>query len=373
MEILLLGGTGAMGVPLVNLLSGRKDVTLYVTSRSVKESKGNVNYIKGNAKDYSFLESLLNKRYDAIIDFLVYASEDFKKRLPFILEHTDQYFFFSSARCYAEYSGLITEESPRLVDVCKDEVYLATDEYGLAKGREENILRSCVSKNWTIIRPYITYNSNRIQLGVYEKENWLKRALEGRTVVFPSDIADSITSLTYGPDVAKVITLLIGNEKAYGETFHITTDETHTWREICEFYVSEIENLNTYYTQKIAECSKSQLIVADRFPLIYLANDYSLECFKPFSGCSSETDASFNKILELSSKVDEYGLKYVIVLEKSNTDIAKSVINNTSSKNQEILYINSLQSVTSKDIDNGITYLNAMKNNLDVIIKALSN
>lgn len=138
-------------------------------------------------------------------------------------------------------------------------------------------------------------------------------------------------------------------------------------------YVSEIESLGTYYAQKIAECSKSQLVVADRFPLIYLANDYSLECFKPFSGCSSETDASFNKILELSSKVDEYGLKYVIVLENSNTDIAKSVINNTSSKNQEILYINSLQSVTSKDIDNGITYLNAMKNNLDVIIKALSN
>ena len=138
-------------------------------------------------------------------------------------------------------------------------------------------------------------------------------------------------------------------------------------------YVSEIKSLDTYYAQKIAECSKSQLVVADRFPLIYLANDYSLECFKPFSGCSSETDASFNKILELSSKVDEYGLKYVIVLENSNTDIAKSVINNTSSKNQEILYINSLQSVTSKDIDNGITYLNAMKNNLDVIIKALSN
>lgn len=138
-------------------------------------------------------------------------------------------------------------------------------------------------------------------------------------------------------------------------------------------YVSEIESLNTDYAQKIAECIKSQLVVADRFPLIYLANDYSLECFKPFSGCSSETDASFNKILELSSKVDEYGLKYVIVLENSNTDIAKSVINNTNSKNQEILYINSLQSVTSKDIDDGLTYLNAMKNNLDVIIKALSD
>lgn len=138
-------------------------------------------------------------------------------------------------------------------------------------------------------------------------------------------------------------------------------------------YISEIEGLNNYYSQKIAECSKSQLVVADRFPLIYLANDYSLECFKPFSGCSSETDASFNKILELSSKVDEYGLKYVIVLENSNTDIAKSVINNTSSKNQEILYINSLQSVTGEDIDKGLTYLNAMKANLDVVIKALSD
>lgn len=243
MEVLLLGGTGAMGVPLVKILSERKDVILYVTTRSDKESKGNVNYIKGNAKDYSFLKSLLNKRYSAIIDFLVYGTEDFKNRLPIILEHTDQYFFFSSARCYAENGGLITEDSPRLVDVCKDEVYLATDEYGLAKAREEDCLRSYGSNNWTIIRPYITYNANRIQLGVYEKENWLKRALEGRSVLFPSDIADSLTSLTYGPDVARVIALLIGNEKAYGETFHITTGETHTWREICEFYISEIEKI----------------------------------------------------------------------------------------------------------------------------------
>lgn len=254
MEVLLLGGTGAMGVPLVTLLSRQEDVTVYVTSRSEKESLANVNYIKGNAKDYSFLEALLNKHYDVIIDFLVYSSNDFKKRLPIILEHTDQYFFFSSARCYAESNGLITEESPRLIDVCKDEEYLATDEYGLAKGKEENILRSCGSSNWTIIRPYITYNSNRIQLGVYEKENWLWRAIEGRTVIFPADIADKKTSLTYGPDVAKIVSMLIGNKKAYGETFHITTDETHTWREIMDFYISVIEQISgkkikVYYPQ----------------------------------------------------------------------------------------------------------------------------
>ncbi len=67
--------------------------------------------------------------------------------------------------------------SPRLVDVCTDPEYLSIDEYGMAKGREENLLRETGRTNWTIIRPYITYNSNRIQLGVYEKENWLRRAL----------------------------------------------------------------------------------------------------------------------------------------------------------------------------------------------------
>lgn len=138
-------------------------------------------------------------------------------------------------------------------------------------------------------------------------------------------------------------------------------------------YILEIENLDAEYAQKISECNKSQIVVADRFPLIYLAKDYSLECFKPFSGCSSETEASFDKILELSSKIDEYDLKYVIVLENSNSNIAKSVINNTKSKNQEILYINSLQSVTKSDIDNGLTFLDTMKNNLDVIVKVLND
>lgn len=241
MEILVLGGTGAIGVPLVNLLS--KDNKLFVTSRFPKEKKDNITYIQGNAKDREFFLTLMEKRYDSIIDFMVYNTEELKERLPIFLEHTDQYFFFSSSRCYAGSSTPITEDSPRLVDVCADPEYLAIDEYGMAKGREENLLRETGRTNWTIIRPYITYNSNRIQLGVYEKENWLRRVLAGRTIVFPKDIASKKTSLTYGPDVAGAIVQLIGNEKAYGQAFHITTEESHTWGEILEFYCNQIEKI----------------------------------------------------------------------------------------------------------------------------------
>lgn len=240
MEVLVLGGTGAMGVPLVKLLSKRGDA-VYVTTRSQKQNAENITYVCGNAKDSEFFKKLMNRNYDAIVDFMVYGTEELQQRLDSLLNHTSQYFFFSSSRCYADSSVAIRENSPRLVDVCKDPEYLATDEYGLAKGKEENLLFNSRKKNWTIIRPYITYNAYRLQLGVYEKENWLRRALEGRTIVFPEDIASKKTSLTFGPDVAGAVVELIGNEKAYGQAFHITTAESHTWGEILDFYCKKIE------------------------------------------------------------------------------------------------------------------------------------
>lgn len=213
MNILVLGGTGAMGVPLVELLSQRGD-NVYVTTRSQKKNHENVTYICGNAKEQAFFEKLMTKNYDAIVDFMVYGTEELHQRLKCLLERTTQYVFFSSSRCYAESNTPITEKSSRLVDVCKDPEYLSIDEYGLAKGKEENLLFDSGKKNWTIIRPYITYNTYRLQLGVYEKEDWLRRALEGRTIVFPEDIASKRTSLTYGPDVAGAVVDLVGNEKA---------------------------------------------------------------------------------------------------------------------------------------------------------------
>ncbi|MRM91201.1 epimerase [Faecalicatena contorta] len=268
MDILILGGTGAMGIPLVDFLS--KENQLYVTTRSCKENQNNIKYLQGNAKDTVFFNSLMNRDYDAIVDFMVYSTEELGKRLPSLLDHTKQYFFFSSSRCYADSSTLITENSPRLVDVCTDPEYLAIDEYGMAKGREENLLFNSGKTNWTIIRPYITYNTNRIQLGVYEKENWLKRALEGRTIVFPKDIASKMTSLTYGPDVAGTISKLIGNEKAIGQAFHITTEESYTWGEVLDFYCDKIEEITgTRPKVKLVNDSNGLMTVWNKWQIKY--------------------------------------------------------------------------------------------------------
>jgi nucleoside-diphosphate-sugar epimerase len=237
MKVLVLGGTGAIGMHLVHLLSNNGVETI-VTSRKQKSAEENINYVQGNAHDIKFLQTILLEPLDAIVDFMSYSTQSFKERISFLLDATSQYVFLSSSRVYADSE---VQNSPRLLDVSQDIEFLSTDEYSLAKARQENILSTSKRKNWTIIRPYITYSENRLQLGTLEKEAWLYRALQGRTIVFSSDINSKFTTLTYGLDVSKGIMAVIGNSKALGDTFHITINHSITWSDILGIYLSVLE------------------------------------------------------------------------------------------------------------------------------------
>lgn len=260
MKILILGGTGAMGKALVTELSHDKDNSVYVTSRSQRESFDNVTYIQGNAQEDQFLESLLKSHYDAIIDFMIYTTEKFRSRYQSFLKATDQYIFISSVRVYAPTDKLFTENSPRLLDVCTDREYLQTDEYALAKAREEDILLHSDYHNYTIVRPGLTYNDNRFQLAIWEKEEWLYRALRGAKIVFPKALENIITTHNYGGDISKAIARLIGNPKAIGETVHIAGAKPETWGRILEIYQEAIEKktgqrIKVYYANDLDELS----------------------------------------------------------------------------------------------------------------------
>lgn len=234
-DILIFGGTGAMGTPLVNILSER-GYNVYITSRSNREDSRNIHYLKGNALDDNFaFEVLKSRKWHAIVDFMVYSTQKLNDRIERLVEATDQYIFISSCRVFADEDEIITEKSPRLLDVSKDTEYLKTDEYALRKAREENIVRKY--PNITIVRPSVTFNNRRLQLGVYEVEDWLDRVLFERTIVFSRDIASHITTMTYGEDVAKGIAGLIGNPKAIGEDFNIVTSEYMLWGDVLQLYV----------------------------------------------------------------------------------------------------------------------------------------
>lgn len=240
-NILVLGGTGAMGTPLVQQLAQANNV--YVTSRRKKQllKSPNITYIQGNAKDKKFLVDVLSqRRWDSVVDFMVWGKE-FEQVYSLMLKSTEQYVFISSARVYAQTEDLITEETPRLLDVSKDKEYLKTNEYALAKAREEDLLLKSGKRNFTIVRPTITYNKYRLQLGVLEKENWIYRVLHGRSIVFSKDIAEKLTTMTYGEDMAKGIASLVGKEGARGEVFHITCPQSLLWSEVLDIYLNVFE------------------------------------------------------------------------------------------------------------------------------------
>ena len=239
-KVLVLGGTGAMGKHLVNLLAV-DGFEVAVTSRKVRPLTENVQYIEGNAHDLSFLEKVLGETWDVIVDFMVYGTLAFQGRLDILLSSTQQYVFLSSSRVYADSREPIKEHFPRLLDVADDKEFLSSDEYSLAKARQENILLDSCKKDWTIIRPYITYSEDRLQLGVLEKEEWLFRALCGKTIVFSKDISEKLTTLTYGLDVATAMKSLIGNSQALGEIYHITSSRSIVWKDVLEIYLQVLE------------------------------------------------------------------------------------------------------------------------------------
>lgn len=236
MKILLLGGTGAMGAHLAQVLADRGD-WVHITSRRKFDAKPNICYIQGNAHDLEFISNLLDScKYDCVVDFMVYDTLEFVDRVHLLLNKCTHYVFLSSSRVYASKSEPLREDSPRLLDISKDKEYLATDEYALAKARQENILVHSSKRNYTIIRPYITFSEIRLQLGVYEKELWLYRAMQGKSIVFFKDIATHYTTMTYALEVARAIAVIVGNPKSYGETYHIASENAVRWEEILAIY-----------------------------------------------------------------------------------------------------------------------------------------
>lgn len=235
-RVLLLGGTGVLGRYLAPELR-KKGFEVYITSRSAHASnERGIIYLRGNAKDGAFLNELLKERFDAIVDFMIYNTETFEKRCKTLVESTDHYLFLSSYRVYDD-SGErpITENSPRLLDTVNDEAYLKTDEYGLTKARQENILRAAGGRA-TVIRPAITYGGDRFQLGTMEANEFLIRALHKKPVIFPKEMLSKQATMTWSGDVGKMIAHLVLNERAFGETYTVATAEHRSWEEVLSIY-----------------------------------------------------------------------------------------------------------------------------------------
>lgn len=151
----------------------------------------------------------------------------------------------------------------------------------------------------------------------------------------------------------------------------VDKDNAKTYQANYESYAKKLDDLDKKYADAVASAKNKTLVFGDRFPFRYLVNDYGLDYYAAFVGCSAESEASFETVTFLAKKIDELGLGNVLTIEGKNHKIAKTVVDNTKNKDQKVLTMDSMQSTTSKDVKDGATYLGIMEKNLEVLKEAL--
>ena len=139
-----------------------------------------------------------------------------------------------------------------------------------------------------------------------------------------------------------------------------------------EEYISKLSELDSKYQKTVDDAVRKTVLFGDRFPFRYLTDDYGLDYYAAFVGCSAETEASFKTVKFLAEKVDELDLPCVMTIEGSDHKIAETIIRNTADKDQKVLTMDSMQAVTASDLKDGKTYLSVMEKNLEALKEALN-
>lgn len=151
----------------------------------------------------------------------------------------------------------------------------------------------------------------------------------------------------------------------------IDSENAAIYAENVKAYKEKLSALDAEYEAAVEHAGTKTLLFGDRFPFRYMVDDYGLDYYAAFVGCSAETEASFETIKFLANKVDELKLKFIMTIDGSDHKIAETIIQNTKDKNQTILTIDSMQSKNADDVKNGATYLDIMTDNLEVLKTAL--
>lgn len=155
------------------------------------------------------------------------------------------------------------------------------------------------------------------------------------------------------------------------EISSVDPSSSETYEKNALIYADKLKALDMSYKDAIRSLKGDTLIFADRFPFHYLTEDYGLSYFAAFPGCSAETEASFDTVISLAEKVNELNVPALIITEHSSDSVAETIIKTAGRDDVKIYEMNSLQAVSREDVENGLTYIGAMEDNLAVIKKAL--
>jgi zinc transport system substrate-binding protein len=135
-------------------------------------------------------------------------------------------------------------------------------------------------------------------------------------------------------------------------------------------YIAELDALEQDFKTAAELNDHPFVLFADRFPFVYLLSDCGIEYAAAFEGCTTDVDAGFDTVLGLIKEADTHGVKYIAVTETSDKSLAETVAASAKG-DQQIIVLNSLQSVNAKQLSDKVSYLGVMRENLAALKKAL--
>jgi zinc transport system substrate-binding protein len=161
-------------------------------------------------------------------------------------------------------------------------------------------------------------------------------------------------------------------EKLTQVMISLDAEQEERYRSNAAAYISSLKALDEQYEKAVAEGVRKTVLFGDRFPFRYLTDDYGLTYYAAFAGCSADAEASFETIAFLIDKVNTLELPVVFTIDQSDQTLARTIVESTTDRNQKILSLDSMQSVTAKDLENGTSYLSVMEKNLELLKEALN-
>jgi zinc transport system substrate-binding protein len=235
-----------------------------------------------------------------------------------------------------------------------------------------------------------------------EVDNWVSEALERADREHIKKIALSECEGVIKHDISSTSHTHDGEEHhhSHDEHDHKTFDE-HLWLSIknavqisealcdalCQLdpsgeenyrsntakYLEQLGRLDEEYKNAVSHVDAEDrfMMFCDRFPFVYLLEDYGIEYAAAFEGCSTDVDADFDTVLRLIEEVESHGVDFVTVTESTDGALAETVTNSVKGREVGVLCMDSMQAVSRKQIESGKTYLSVMEENLRVLKIAL--
>lgn len=236
---LLIGGGGTLGTYTAQeLLKLGHKVDVICLEDHVSDHE-NLTFYKEYATIEYLAELFQKNRYDGIVNFLLYRDDT--KYLPFhelLSRNTDHLIFLSSYRVYADLQHPITEDAPQLIDVIKDDpLFLEKEDYAMPKSRSERfLLDNPHPKNWTVVRPVISFDSRRMDLVMVSGADIVNAKREGRKIQLPLSAKNLTAGLDWAGNSGKLIANLLFKQETIGQAYTISTAQNLTWGEVADIY-----------------------------------------------------------------------------------------------------------------------------------------